>query len=56
MSESDFSGRLPARHGPAAAAVVEERVDGLLEHPLLVVDDDLGRAQVEQPLQPVVLG
>ena len=38
----------------AAAAVVEQRVDGLLEHPLLVVDDDLGRAEVEEALQPVV--
>jgi hypothetical protein len=38
----------------AAAAVVEQRVHGLLEHPLLVVDDDLGRAEVEQPLEPVV--
>ncbi len=43
-----------AGHGAAAAAVVEQRVDGLLQHPLLVVDDDLGRAEVEQPLQPVV--
>ncbi len=41
-------------HRPAAAAVVEQRVDGLLQHPLLVVDDDLGRAEVEQPLEPVV--
>ena len=40
--------------GPAAAAVVEQRVDGLLKHPLLVVDDDLGRAEVEQPLEAVV--
>src|ERR687888_641424 len=40
--------------GPAAAAVVEQGVDGLLQHPLLVVDDDLGRAEVEQPLQAVV--
>ena len=40
--------------GPAAATVVEQRVDGLLQHPLLVVDDDLGRLQVEQPLQAVV--
>ena len=38
----------------AAAAVVEQRVDGLLQHPLLVVDDDLRRAEVEQPLEPVV--
>ena len=43
-----------ARDGPAAAAVVEQRVHGLLEHPLLVVDDDLGRAEVQQALQPVV--
>ena len=38
----------------STAAVVEQCVDGLLEHPLLVVDDDLGRAEVEQSLQPVV--
>ena len=38
----------------SAAAVVEQRVDGLLEHALLVVDDDLGRTEVEQPLEPVV--
>src|SRR5262249_7149037 len=37
-----------------AAAVVEQGVDGLLQHALLVVDDDLGRAQIEEPLQPVV--
>ncbi len=30
-----------AGDGPAAAAVVEQRVDGLLQHALLVVDDDL---------------
>ena len=48
--------RAVARPGDraAAAAVVEQRVDGLLQHPLLVVDDDLGRAEVEQPLEPVV--
>ena len=50
-----MSGRLPgAGHRPAPAPVVEQGVDGLLQHALLVVDDDLGRAQVEQPLQPVV--
>ncbi len=38
----------------AAAAVVEERVHRLLEHALLVAHDDLGRAQLEQLLQPVV--
>ncbi len=39
---------------PATAAVVEQRVDGLLQHPLLVVDDDLRGAEVEQPLESVV--
>ena len=38
----------------AAAAVVEQRVDRLLEHALLVAHDDLGRAQLEELLQPVV--
>src|SRR5438093_667825 len=39
---------------PAAAAVVDQRVARLLEHPLLVADDDLGRAELEEPLQAVV--
>ncbi len=39
---------------PAAAAVVEQRVDRLLQHPLLVADDDVGGAQLDQPLQAVV--
>ena len=43
-----------AGDGAATAAVVEQRVDGLLEHALLVVDDDLRRAEVEQALEPVV--
>src|SRR4051794_33849672 len=43
-----------ARHRAAAAPVVEQGVDGLLQHPLLVVDDDLGGAEVEQPLEAVV--
>jgi hypothetical protein len=48
--------RAVARAGDraATAAVVEQRVDGLLQHALLVVDDDLGRAEVEQPLEAVV--
>jgi SpoVK/Ycf46/Vps4 family AAA+-type ATPase len=48
--------RTVARAGDrtAAAAVVEQRVDGLLQHPLLVVDDDLGRTEVEQALEAVV--
>ena len=42
-----------AQH-PSAAAVVEQRVDGLLQHALLVADDDVGRLQLHQLLQPVV--
>ena len=38
----------------AAAAVVEQGVDRLLQHPLLVADDDVGRAQLHQPLQAIV--
>src|SRR6185437_11000222 len=43
-----------ARDRAAAATVVEEAVDGLLEHPLLVVHDDLGRTEVKEPLEAVV--
>src|SRR5438094_833419 len=39
---------------PAAPAVVEEGVDGLLEHALLVADDDVGRVQLHEALQAVV--
>src|SRR6266702_1625503 len=39
---------------PAAPAVVEQRVDRLLQHALLVADDDVRRAQLDQPLEPVV--
>ena len=38
----------------AATAVVDQRIARLLEHPLLVADDDLRRAELEQPLQTVV--
>src|SRR5712672_3749693 len=38
----------------SAAAVVEQRVDGLLQHALFVADDDVGRAQLHQPLQAIV--
>ena len=43
-----------AGDGAAATAVVDERVTGLLQHALLVADDDLRRAQLEQPLEAVV--
>ena len=43
-----------ATQHPSAAAVVEQRVDGLLQHALLVADDDVRRLQLHQLLQPVV--
>ena len=43
-----------ARHRPAATAVVEQRVDGFLQHALFVVHDDLGSPEIEQALEPVV--
>src|SRR6516164_3923345 len=38
----------------AAAAIVEQRVHRLLQHSLLVANDDVGCAQLDQPLQAVV--
>ena len=40
--------------GVGLARVVEQRVDGLLEHPLLVAQDDLRGLDVDQPLEAVV--
>ena len=42
-----------AQHA-AAAAVVEQRVDGFLQHALFVADDHIGRVQLHELLQPVV--
>ena len=42
------------QHRPLAAVVVEEGVHRLLQHPLLVADDHLGRIQVDQLFEPVV--
>ena len=39
---------------PAATAVVEQGVDGFLQHPLLVADDDVRRAQLDQALEAIV--
>jgi len=53
--ESDLSGRLfgPVMTRPRRP-LSEQRVHRLLQHALLVPDDDLGRPQLHQPLQPVV--
>ncbi len=42
------------RDGAAVAAVVDERVNCLLEHPLLIADDDLRRAELLESLKSVV--
>ena len=36
------------------AAIVEECIDGFLQHPLLVTDDDLGSVEVLETLESVV--
>ena len=48
--------RAPAagRHRLASPAVVDQRVDRFLKHALLVADDDIGRAEIQQPFEPVV--
>ena len=43
-----------AEHSAAVATVVEECVDRLLQHALFVAQNDLGRAQFDQALEPVV--
>ena len=43
-----------AAQNAAAAAVVEQRVDGFLEHALFVAHDDVGRVQLHQLLEAVV--
>ena len=40
--------------GAAVAAVVEERVNGFLKHPLFVADDDLRRLEEQEVLEAVV--
>src|ERR1700753_4314630 len=42
-----------AQHA-TTAAVVEQSVDGFLEHALFVADDDIRRAKLHELLQPVV--
>src|SRR5690606_721443 len=43
-----------ARDRAAAATVVEQRIDGFLQHALLVAHDDVGRVELEQAAQAVV--
>ena len=43
-----------AQHRPLAAVVVEQGVDRLLQHPLLVADDDFRGVEVDELLQAVV--
>ena len=41
-------------HRPLAAIVVKQGIDRLLQHPLLVADDDLGSVEVDEFLEPIV--
>ena len=43
-----------ARDHAATTAVVKQRVNRLLQHPLFVAHNDIGRAEFDQPLQTVV--
>ena len=43
-----------AAHGHRLAAVVEQRIHRLLQHALFVAQNDLGRADLDQPLQTIV--
>ena len=43
-----------ARNGLAAATVVDQRVDGFLQHTLFVATDDVGRAQFHQFFETVI--
>ena len=43
-----------ARYGAASAAVVDQSVYRFLQHSLLVADDDVGSAQLQQSLKTVV--
>ena len=45
-----------AGNGLTAAAVVDQRVDGLLQHSLLVADDDIGGMDLKELLETVVTG
>ena len=43
-----------ARDGSSAAAVVDQSIDGLLQHTLFVADDDVRCLQLDEPLQAVI--
>src|SRR3954447_4967661 len=43
-----------ARDDAPAAAIVEQSIHRLLKHALLVADDDVRRAQLDQPLEAVI--
>ena len=54
MSESDFSGRLEAPAIGRPRRLLSNRASTDSQHPLLIADDDLRRAQLDEPLQSVV--
>ena len=42
------------QHRTTATAVVEQRIDSLLQHALFVANDDFGRVEIDQLFQAVV--
>ena len=43
-----------ARHGTSATTVVNQRIDGFLEHTLFIPDDDFRRAELQKTFQTIV--
>jgi hypothetical protein len=43
-----------AGNDPATPTIIEQRIDRFLQHALLVAHDDVGCAQLDQALQPIV--
>ena len=43
-----------ARNSATATTVVEQGIDGFLQHTFFVADDDFRGAKLDQPLQPVI--
>ena len=55
MSERDFRALFPeACNRTTTAAVVDQRINCLLQHTFLVADDDIRSAQLQQSFQTVV--
>ena len=43
-----------ARHWATVTAIIEQRIDRFLQHPLFIPDNHVRRPELEQILQPVI--